>query len=72
LVIIKETAPDGKTIYINVKGILPLPTGVAAPKIPVDFVRAKDKKNQPASAAAPAATQAAAPEVEVADEDIPF
>jgi hypothetical protein len=69
LVIIKEAVGD--KVFVNVKGILPLPVGLAAPKIPADFVRAKDKKNQPVTQAA-SANSTIAPTVEVEDDDIPF
>ncbi len=66
LIIIKET--QGDKTFVNVKGVLALQG--TAPTIPADFVRAKDKKNQPGQTQAnSAATQAAA---EVEDEDIPF
>lgn len=72
LVIIKENGPDGKP-YVNVKGILPLPAGLAAPKIPADFVRAKDKKQNGQTAAGSAVgNQQSAPAQEIADEDISF
>jgi len=71
LVIIKETVGD--KIFVNVKGILPL-GNLTAPKIPADFVRAKDKKKDQPSTAAGSTTGNTQPasETEVADEDIPF
>lgn len=63
LFILKEKTGDKE--FSNVKGIMPLPPGVTAPKIPADFVRAKDRKpfvpNQPGSqaVATPATAQAA-------------
>ncbi len=42
LFILKEKTGDKE--YANVKGIMPLPSGVAVPKVPADFVRAKDRK----------------------------
>lgn len=67
LFIMKESDPSGKE-FANVKGINALPAGTAIPKIPADFVRAKDKQafvpgqplNTPA-ASGPVATPASAP-----------
>ena len=72
LVIIKETVAD--KVFVNVKGVLPLPTGAVAPKVPADFVRAKDKPKQAGQPATVAGTATqAAPAVEVEDDsDIPF
>jgi len=62
LFILKEKTGDKE--FSNVKGVMPLPPGIAVPKIPADFVRAKDRKpfvpNQPGSQAPAAAPAPAA------------
>jgi len=49
LIIVKETAPNGKK-YANIKAILPLPAGVIPPQAPQGFLRAKDRAARAAQA----------------------
>lgn len=44
LFIQKETNPTTGKVYSNVKAIMPLPYGANVPRIPQNFVRAKDQK----------------------------
>ena len=61
LFIVLEKNADGTREYANIKGILPLPAGVAALTVPATFVRHKDKKDTRGAAPATPAVQAAAP-----------
>ena len=84
LVIVPATKKDG-TPCVNVKAILAPKPGQNF-QVPADFVRNKDRKNQPqtqqqnpattrpttTASAQPAASAPVAPPQEVADEDIPF
>lgn len=59
LFIQKETNPNTGKVFSNVKAIMPLPYGAAVPRIPQNFVRAKDQKpfipGQPNAQAQPVA-----------------
>lgn len=63
LFIMKEKDPSTGKEFANVKGINALPAGAAVPKVPADFVRAKDKKPAaaPAQQNAPATQPVATP-----------
>jgi len=65
LFIMKEKNEQGKE-FSNIKGINSLPPGAVVPKIPIDFVRAKDKKpyvpGQPGTAATPGQPAQAPPQ----------
>lgn len=66
LLFVQKTKAPNEKEYANVMGIMPLPAGAAIPKVPADFVRAKDRKpfvpNQPGQGQAPAQAAPAQPQ----------
>jgi hypothetical protein len=74
LTVVQNTGKDGK-VYANIVSAVTPPPGMGGPAIPADFVRHKDKEQQPAQASAAAASVKASPApVAQADneDDLPF
>lgn len=67
-VLVKNNTSSQGKVFSNIDGLLPLPKGMTAPGIPVDYVRRGSDDNDEAEAAPVAVAAGAA----VTDADIPF